>query len=239
MKKSVSRSFATRLANAKTLHTILQSLKDYSVDDAELTVEGFAQLLGRLEGVEASHTEGHRAFDDAIVLRHDLFANSADTLSKKATRIRFYMKSRFRNQMAVLEGANRHIDKIKGQDLVRYQAEAGEKTISRAEKSFGAQLVNFTDLITFLGTLNGSYRPANATITVEALSALRDQMADANRQATLAHGMWKQRINDRRQVFAELADVTLRIKDAIRSQYGTNSDVYAQIRDFDFRADDR
>jgi hypothetical protein len=123
---------------------------------------------------------------------------------------------------------------MRGSKPTRLTKNATEIVISNTEKSYGSQLQNFASINELLTQFGDNYTPANNKIVLENLRTQFEQAKAINNEVILKYGAFKPTIAKRQNIFKTLLDTALRIKEAVKSQYGTDSPEYKLIRGLSF-----
>jgi hypothetical protein len=236
MKTPSQASYASRLARAQQLHQFISSFQDFNPGIPELTAVGLENFIAQLNGTQAGHTSTHFAYAEAAKARKKVFATNDYSISKSVTRINAYLKAKKGKDSQQYIAINTLLNKIRGERVVTINKESTLESISRTEKSYGSQLQNFMDILTLLTEYGGDYAPSNTSIHVSQLEVLKGEATTVNNAVTITYSAYKPKINERQEYFRQLSDTANRIKEMVKSQYGTNSVEYTMIKGLNFTA---
>lgn len=228
-------SYAARLARAEQFYQLINNFQNYNPGLAELTPSGFQTLVTGLSETQAKHTTTHHEFSEAVRQRKNTFTLHPNSLSKTLTLVNSYVRAKNGTQSQQYIDLNGFIKKIRGVKPSPITTNSTHDSISRSEKSYGAQLQNFTDIITLLEQFGPNYEPTNVAIKIPALNILHTSATQANNAVTIKFSAYHPKINERQLGFKTLTDTTTRIKEMVKAQYGINSSEYNLIKGFDFR----
>ena len=122
------------------------------------------------------------------------------------------------------------ITKIRGIKVKKAKKDPDAEFVSQSERGFGSMTQNFSDMITALSNFKAKYAPANADIVLAALQAKLTSLTAANIEVTATYGQLKLKRDQRSDLYQQLTDITQRIKDAVKGQYGLQSTEYKLIK---------
>lgn len=229
-------SYAARLAKAQQLHQFINTFQNYNPGIPELTSTGFQTLITQLNTTQSEYTTKHHIFAESSKERKKIFATNPNSIAKSLTKVNAYVKaSKGKNSQQYID-VNTLLNKIRGESPITITNSPTQETISRSERSFGSQLQNFNDVITLLKEFNTEYAPTNTELSLISLKSLHDQAQLINNSVTTNFGHYKPKINERQNGFVTLNETANRIKEMVKSQYGTTSVEYKLIRGLNFRS---
>lgn len=223
-------TFGSKLSNAETLVTHLQSFTDYVAQTTDQSVTSLQELIANIK-IQNKITAGDKQdYSTAVDLRQKLFQKDKDSLNKLLSPIGSAVRSAFTKTSKEAANTAALITKIRGIKVKKEPKEPTEDTVSQSERSFGSITQTFADIITTLEKFGSNYNPANEKVKLPALTDKLAQLTTANTNVPLAYGKLKQSRNGRNELYKNLTDITQRIKDAVKSQYTTTSAEYALIK---------
>lgn len=228
-------SYAARLARAEQFYQFISNFQNYDPGIPELTPSGFQLLVSQLSTIQTEHTTTHHEFSEAVRMRKNTFNANPDSISKKLTLVNSYIKAKSGVNSQQFIDVNKFVRKIRGEKPLPVTSNSTQESISRSEKSYGSQLQNFTDIITLLQQFGTNYDPTNVAIKIPALNTLLTHATTVNNTVTQKFSAYQPKINERQAGFKTLSETTLRIKEMVKSQYGTKSTEYNLIKGLDFR----
>ena len=227
-------SFGARLSRAKQLYLYIHSFEDYSPDVPELTPPNFLLLIESMDTTQQKYTQTHHLFAESAKERANIFTKNDDSINKKATLIKAYVKAKFKNYSQQFKDVEKLVNKIRGEKPLKTSEDSDVQTISRTEKSYGSQLQNFTDLVTLAIQFGTEYAPANQNIKMTALQDTLRTATTLNNETTRKFAEFKPKIAQRQDGFVQLSETANRIKEIVKSQYGITSDQYKLIKGLNF-----
>ena len=89
---------------------------------------------------------------------------------------------------------------------------------------------NFSALIDTLTSFGAAYAPSTDNIKIVKLKALLTQLNDSNEAVTQTYGILKTQQDNRAEQYDKLTTRSSRIKETIKSIYGTSSTEYKLIK---------
>ncbi len=226
-------SYAARLARAEQFYQFISTFQNFDPGMPELTPIGFQNLIVQLSSTQSEHTVKHHDYAEAAKERKKVFTTNPDSIAKTLTRVNAYVRARKGKDSQQYIDVNTLVKKIRGERPVTVTINASEETISRSEKSYGSQLQNFTDVITLLQRYNGDYAPTTE-VGIPALQILQRQATSINNSTNSSYGAFKPKINERQKGFRNLNETANRIKEMVKSQYGSTSVEYNLIKGLNF-----
>lgn len=234
MARNSQASFAARLSRAKQLHQFIHSFTDYASDLASLSPASFLLLINSMDTTQQEHTLTHHLFAEAAKERAKAFYANEDSVNKKATLLKAYVKAKFKKESQQYADVEKLVNKIRGEKPIKTSEGSDAQTISRSEKSYGSQLENFTDLVTLAIQFGTAYAPANQIIKLSELRSTLETATSLNNETTIRFAAFKPKIAQRQVGFAQLSETANSIKEMVKSQYGVTSDQYKLIKGLNF-----
>ena len=223
-------TFGSRLANAETLVTHLQSFKDYAAQTPDQSVANVQAVIANIKTQNNTTAGNKQGYSTAVDTRQKLFQKDADSLIKLLSPIGSAVRSAFGKTSKEAANTAALITKIRGIKVKKESKDPTEETVSQSERSFGSITQTFADMVATLQKFGASYNPANEKVNLPALTDKLAQLNTANTNVPLAYGKLKQSRDDRNEQYKNLTAITQRIKDAVKSQYTLGSTEYALIK---------
>ncbi len=230
MASSSEVTFGSRLANAQTLATHLQSFTDYVAQTPDQSVANVQAVITNIKAQNTTTAGNKQDYSTAVDLRQKLYNKDSDSLLKLLSPIGSAVRSAFGKTSKEAANTAALITKIRGIKVKKEPKEPTEETVSQSERSFGSITQTFSDIIATLEKFGVNYNPANEKVKLPALADKMAQLTTANTNVPLAYGKLKQARNDRNELYKNLTDITQRIKEAVKSQYTLGSTEYALIK---------
>lgn len=227
-------SFVARLSRAEQLFQHINSFSGFSPGAPALTPAALQTLITQITQSNALLTTTHHSFAEAAKQRELIFTKNPNSILKNVTLVKAHIKSIKGQTSQQYQDVNALVIKMRGGKPIKITKNATETIVSNSERSYGSQLQNFASIKTLLTQFGTDYNPANPNIT---LTSVTQQLTDAtaiNNKVTLKYGEYKPTIAQRQNGYKTLLDVALRIKEAVKSQYGTASAEFKLIKGLQF-----
>ena len=223
-------TFGSRLANAETLATHLQSFIDYVAQTPDQSVTNVQAVIANIK-IHNTTTAGNKQdYSAAVDNRQKLFQKDKDSLIKLLSPIGSAVRAAFGKTSKEAANIAALIKKIRGIKVKNEPKDPTAETVSQSERSFGSITLTFADIIATVEKFGNNYNPANEKVKLPALTDKLAQLTTANTNVPLTYGKLKQARDLRIDIYKNLTDITQRIKDAVKSQYTLNSTEYALIK---------
>jgi lipoate synthase len=234
MKTVSQKSFVARLARAEQLFQHVNSYSGYNPGTDELALQALNNLITEITATHTLHTTTHHDFAEAAKQREKIFTSNPDSVARNMTLVKAHIKARKGGASQQYIDVNNLVQKMRGSKPTKITKNATELTISNTEKSYGSQLQNFASINELLTQFGSDYNPANNKIVLENLRLQFQQANTINNEVTLKYGAFKPTIAKRQNIFKKLLETASRIKEAVKSQYGTDSSEYKLIKGLRF-----
>jgi hypothetical protein len=227
-------SFVARLSRAEQLFQHINSFANYTPSTNELSVTSLQNLIAQINQLQTLHTTTHFTFAEAAKERELVFTKSPNAILKNITLIKAYIKSRKGASSQQFIDIDNLVTKMRGGKTIKITKNATEQIISNSERSYGSQLQNFANIKELLNQFGTDYEPANNNITLGSINNQFDVAKALNNQVTNSFAQYKPTIAQRQNLFKTLLEIASRIKENVKSQYGTNSPEYKLIKGLKF-----
>ena len=230
-------TFGAKIANASKISAHLKTFTGFVAPTANTTIPNYDVLIAAITTENTGVATKKAAYSAAVEVRQKLFFKDADSVAKVLSPVTSAVRSKLGKtakpvtDIAALVVKIRGARKAKGKDPKPEDANNPKKdTVSQSERSYGSITQHFADIITTLGTLGTDYAPVNNAHKLPALTTKLASIKTANDNATTTYGALKNGLDDRAAEYADLTERTQRIKEAVKSQYGTASTEYNLIK---------
>lgn len=233
MASTSERSFAQRYTKARELAVYLDGIAAYSPSLSALSASKLNDLLDQIEAANASVASNLSAVQTERDERLALFKGDAG-LIKLASQARDYIASVLPNGKKARDfvKAQKIVQKMRGVRLTKKPVakEGGEtpKTISTYEVSFGSLLGSGRELLEVIKTVPG-YAPSNNKLTVAEFTNFLDAIDDKNTLVAQKYEAYDDAVEARSGLYDELQDRITKIKLAVASQFGKDSNEYKDV----------
>jgi hypothetical protein len=231
MASTSEKTFGTIVNNAETLVSHLKSFSNYTPihpDDSILKLETLITSIRTSNETEANKLQTYTLSVDE---RQKLINGDATSLKKIITSINGYIKGVYGRESKESTSINEQISKIRGSKTTK--ANANEKTVSKSQQSYASITQALSDLLASLKALK-TYNPPNNSIKLDSLQEKLTAIQQATANVTAISGELTKIRNERNEFYASLKGSSLRIKEAVKSQYGNSSTEYGLIKSLRF-----
>jgi len=230
MASNNEKTFGSRLSNAETLATHLTTFTTYTPVRPEESVVNYQGLITAIKTNNTLVASTRTTYSQATDKRAKLFAKNPDSMLKTLTLIGGQIRAKFGKTSKEAEYIASLITKIRGESSKKLKKDDEGEFVSQSERSYGSQTQTFIDIIATLTTYGTDYAPSNIKIKLSALNTQLTALTTANTTVTTAYGAYKP-VKDNRQIqYADLKARSNRIKESVKSQFGTTSNEYKLIK---------
>lgn len=230
MASSNEKTFGSKIANADTLATHLTTFTTYAPVRPEESVVNYKALIATIKTNNNLVASTKTTYSQATDKRVKLFTKNTDSMLKTLAPIAGQIRAKFGKSSKEAEYIASLITKIRGESSKKLKKDDEGEFVSQSERSYGSQTQTFTDIITTLTTYGTDYAPTNVKIKLTALNTQLTALTTANTAVTTAYGAYKPAKDNRQTQYADLKDRSNRIKESVKSQFGTSSNEYKLIK---------
>lgn len=223
-------TIGAKVTNAEKISTNLKAFAGYTPSDAALTAAELDKLINNTRTKNSEAASAAQDYSAAVDTRQKLFQKDSNSLIKILSPIGATVRSSFGKTSKEANDTATIITKIRGVKVKKDKKEPNAEFVSQSERSYGSMTQNFSDMITTLTKYGGKYAPVNADIVLANLQTKLNDLTAANIAVTATYGQLKEKRDDRSELYKTLTDITQRIKDAVKSQYGLKSTEYNLIK---------
>jgi hypothetical protein len=224
------KTFGSRLQNAEKILTHLTAFSGYNPPTNEQAISNYEALITSIKAQNNDTASKTQTYSAAVEIRQKLFQKNSDSLFKIMTPLGAAMRSAFGKTSKEATDIATMVTKIRGVKIVKNTKEPNAESVSQSERSYGSITQTFADMIATLENYGSNYNPANDNIKLPQLKDKLAKLTVANTKVTAAYGALKEKRDDRIALYKDLTNLTQRIKDAVKSQYGNNSTEYTLIK---------
>ena len=223
-------SFSSRLTEAEKMVEYLNTFTDYDPGEDELKSASLLTDTVVLHTMQSDHTTKHFSYAQAANDRRKFFENEDNSLGKLLSPIGSYVRGKMGKNSQEYKEMMTLIKKVRGERKIKVSENSSADTISRCEKSYGSRLIYFGDIITLAKAFGANYVPPRIQIKIEQLQTVLNGATDSTSNVSTKLAIFKPLIQSRIDGFQALKAKAIRIKDMVKSQYGTNSSEYNLIK---------
>ena len=230
MASSIETTIGARVANAESISTHLTAFKNFSPPDAALAGPKLSALIDNIKATNTEAAAAIQRYSNAVDTRTKLFKEDVNSVSFLLSAIGATVRASFGKNSKEAGNIASMIQNLRGVTSKKAPKEPSQDSVSQSERSFGSVTQNFSNLITTLESFGGKYTPANSDISIPALHIKLNLMGNSNVAVTASYGSLKEKRDDRFVLYQRLNILTQRIKDAVKSQYGSKSTEYNLVK---------
>jgi hypothetical protein len=230
MASTSEKTFGSRLQNAEKVFTHLTAFAGYNPPTTEQSIGNYETLIKDIKVQNNEAASKTQTYSAAVDTRQKLFQKNSDSLNKIMTPIGAAIRSAFGKTSKEATDIASMVTKVRGVNIKKDTQEPNADTVSQSERSYGSMTQTFADMIATLENYGANYNPANDTVKLPQLKDKLVALTAANISVTVAYGALKEKRDDRSDLYKQLTDITQRIKDAVKSQYGNTSTEYVLIK---------
>jgi len=220
----------SRILNAETIVKHVSSFATYVPLRPTESVANMQTVITSLKTSNTNEASKLQAYSLAVENRQKLFSKDSDSLKKILSPIGSSVKAQYGKNSKEAKDCMGLINKIRGNRPIKDKAKPTENSISQSETSYGSITQAFSDLIAGVTVLAPAHNPANNAVKLPQLNTKLAQIQTANTGVVSAYGNLQKERKTRNDLFVDLKERIVRIKDAVKSQYGIKSVEYGLIK---------
>jgi hypothetical protein len=228
------KTFGTRLNSAETMLTHLKSFTEYKPLNPQDSTEALTIAIKELKIAASAEVAAAQNYTIAVDTRKKIFRTNTNSLTKTITPINAYIKAQYGKNSKQAAFITDKVNKIRGTKPSTSDQNTTTKTISSSQQSYASMTQEFADIISALGTLTPAYLPPNEDIRIPKLQLLHQEMHQASSDVITFAAELLRLKNQKDTIYQNIKTSCLRIKDAIKAQYGSTSIEYTLIKSLKF-----
>lgn len=236
MASASEKSFAQRYTKGRQLVEYLNMQTTYEPGNPFLEAIDMAALLDSIETANADVDSKLDIVKTERDLRYELVKGDTGII-KRSSQIRDYIGTLTSKGKKTkdYEKAKKFVQRLRGKRLTKKPPLNPDgtvpKTNSTIELSFGSMLGTGRELLEAIKNLP-SYLPSNTNLTVANFTTFLDSIEAKNTLVAQRYEEYDDAAEARLALYATLAERSGRIKLALASQYGKDSDVYKDALEY-------
>lgn len=234
MAKTNENTFGTRINNAEALLLHLKSFDKYAPMNPQETVENLDKMIADLREINNQEAAKLQTYTLAVDIRQKYLRGDEDSLKKLITPVIAYVRAAYGKESREASSINAQISKIRGTKTTKPKANPDEKTNSTSQQSYNSLTQAFADLLASLEVLSPVYNPPHEAVQLPKLKEKLSTIQQANNQIITVTGELNKLRKQRDDSYTLLKVSCLRVKEAIKSLYGTGSTEYALVKGLKF-----
>lgn len=214
-----------KLARSFNLYQAITQMKDYTPASKDLNLESFLAFINSVDEKNLKLASVKNDYSLAVKTRQELFFND-DGVKKRLAYVNAYCKSRvdLKKEVSLISRLTARMKTVKKPKNI-----TDEKKRSSGEQSYGDFMKMLGELIEIVRQIP-EYNPPNKLISLQSLEEYRIKITDASKIVGDKYYDYSMKVKERIQLYTELKDYMLRIKNTIKSQYGMKSNEYLSIK---------
>jgi hypothetical protein len=243
MKAFSEQTFGKKLADAQTLVNHLQSFTGYLPPVPALSAAEVQTLINNIIAANNDTATAWQDYSLAVEDRQQAFFKADNAVEKVVTPIVATIRAQFGKDAKETTDIARLTEKIRGPKYQQSAAAAKQKVqaaannepapaaaASRSERSYGSITKSFSDMVAMLANLGTQYNPANPDIAVTALQQKIQTLNQLSAAVDSSSLTLKSKRVTRDDLYTDLKARLLKIKEAVKAQFGINSVEYKTIK---------
>lgn len=231
-------SYGNRLASAVKMAQAIQKFTPVYAEPApDLSLTALNNLVTELQTLNGNVATGLQSYSSLVNERQLLYRTSPSSMQKLLPRIHSAVKALKGNTAQETEALRGYVTKMRSIPLKKPKTPASgtttettETSISQNELSYGSLAQTFADAVKVLESLTPAYNPPSADIQLPALNTMITSMNNSNAGVASAYAQLRLNREQRTEKYLALGQLSQRIKNAVKSQYGTSSVEYGLIK---------
>ena len=233
MPKVSNASFASRIQNAKDLTAVIGLFPNYAPILAQDSIAEMIILTDKIVIANDGVINAQNGYNSFVIQRKAAYNTDLHSVAKLLSPIRNSIKAQFGKTSIQYSQVDTIVKKLQGTKptIIAATGTTEEQSISNTEKSYGAMLQNFSNLVQTLKSFAG-YTAVATHLQVPALTAQVAVLGTLN--TNVATNLFK--LTDARKQrdthYEDLKVRCQRIKAYVSATYGTQSNEYARIKGY-------
>lgn len=229
MVSTSERTFGQRYTKGRDLVEYLKLVPTYAPTETAIQPANLTTLLDSIDTANSEVGAAKSALQTERDERIVMFKNNTTGLITRCAQIRDYIAS-FHPQ------GKKALDFKKVQKIVMLMrgirlskkppaVEGGKKSVSTSERSYGSMLQAGKDVLEVIKTIAG-YAPSNTAITVANFTTTLAAIDAKNSSVAEKQEIYDNKVETRAGLYNDLGDRVTKVKAALASQYGKQSNEY-------------
>lgn len=231
MSRYSEKTFGERYSKGRGLVEYLKQIPTYSPGNNALLPANLNALLDTINTANSNAAFKLSVLQTARAERKDLYYGDAG-LIKRCSQMRDFLASLPEGKKAGdFKRMQKIVQDIRGAKIVRKKKSGKEgeaKTKSVSERTFGSIIKQSKDALEIIKS-NAAYTPGNPNITVANFTLYLAQVDAKNSEVAEKLNAFDNARYDRSELYIQLKEVVQKIKYALASQYGKNSNDYKDV----------
>lgn len=225
------RTFGSRLLKAQDMATYIAGFVGYAPPRPQESVVEFNLHIGSVITANTNETNAESDYRAAVSNRHNAFRINPNCVFKTLALINGAVTSQYGKTDTNTVQIAAIIRKLRTTKLIKVPASANAPAyqLSQSEQSYGSITQTFNDIITTLNAF-GDFTPSNVDIQIATLQTFSATLTTLNKAVPEKYSILKTARDKRLALYDELSDRATRIKEYVKSNYGTQSPEYALVK---------
>ncbi len=227
MPQQSEKTFGEKYTKGRNLAAYLSLIPSYQPGVSNLLPANINALLDSISTANSNTASKLSVLQTVRAERKELFHGDAG-LIKRCSQIRDFVASLPEGKKAGdFKRLQKIVQDIRGAKVKRKKAgtDSSPKTKSTSERTFASMLRYAKDALEIVKT-NPSYTPGNVNITIADFTLFLDSVDAKNAEVAEKYVAYSRAVNERKDFYDTLADIVRKVKSALASQYGKQSNEY-------------
>lgn len=231
MSSNSEASYGARIGNAEKLVSAVQTFVGYIPVKPEYSISSYTTVIDDIKIFNNDVATKKQNYSLVIDDRHQIFQKGQFSIEKILSPINTTVKAFYGKTSKEATDIAAIIAKIRGGNIKKSTKKDPDKdTVSQSYQSYNSKVQYFADLIAYLTNLGINYDPVNPAIKLAALNIIYANGIASNSEVMQKYSEFAQSNTIRMNSYIVLSQNAIRIKDAIKAQYGFNSTEYKLIK---------
>lgn len=233
MAYSSEKTFGERYTKGRNLTAYLTLIPSYQPGVSNLLPASINALLDSIDTANSNAASKLSVLQTAQAERKELYHGDAGVI-KRCSQMRDFIASLPEGKKSGdFKRLQKIVQDIRGAKVKRKKAgtDSSSKTKSTSERTFASMLRYAKDALEIVRT-NPSYTPGNVNIVIVNFTSFLDSVDAKNTEVAEKYVAYSRAINERREFYDTLGDIVRKVKSALASQYGKQSNEYKDALKF-------
>lgn len=230
MASTAEKTFGSRIANAQKLATFLADFPGYTPVSPDYSIAALQTDIDDLSTTNANIVTATTLFTTTTEARQQLFMEAPDSMLRRLTAILAYIKALYGKDSTEADMIGKLVTKTRGEKTAKFKRDEEGEWVSQSQRSYGSMTQHFADIIGILTTFGAAYAPPQDAIKLPMLNALLALLTDSTNNVNAAYVALKTKKDSRIARYQDLSNKSMRIKDAVKAQYGITSTEHKLIK---------
>jgi hypothetical protein len=227
MSKQSEKTFGEKYTKGRNLAAYLDLIPSYQPGINDLLPSNINALLDTISTANSNAASKLSMLQTVQAERKDLFHGNAG-LIKRCSQVRDCLASLTEGKKSGdFKRLQKIVQDLRGSKVKRKKAgtDGSSKTKSTSERSYASMCRQAKDALEIVKS-NAAYTPGNVNITIANFTVFQDAVDAKNNEVAEKFVAYNNAIYERKELYLSLNDVVRKVKLALASQYGKQSNEY-------------